>query len=81
SIKDITGQSRKKELVTPRQIIMYLLREEVNASFPTIGQELGGRDHTTAMHAHSKITKEVQENERLKQEIESIKQLIYSLSA
>ncbi|NTW22554.1 chromosomal replication initiator protein DnaA [Candidatus Falkowbacteria bacterium] len=80
AVKDITGQSRKKELVTPRQIIMFLLREEVNASFPTIGQELGGRDHTTAMHAHNKISKEVQENERLKQELESIKQLIYSAS-
>lgn len=80
AVKDITGQSRKKELVTPRQIIMFLLREEVNASFPTIGHELGGRDHTTAMHAHNKISKEIKENERLKQELESIKQLIYSAS-
>lgn len=78
NIKDIIGQSRKKELVNPRQIIMYLMREEINTSFPTIGQELGGRDHTTAMHAHNKIRKEVEENEKLKQELESIKQLIYN---
>jgi len=78
NIKDIVGQSRKKELVNPRQIIMYLMREEINTSYPTIGQELGGRDHTTAMHAHNKIKKEVEENEKLKQELESIKQLIYN---
>lgn len=77
-IKDITGKSRKKELVKPRQITMYLMREESNTSFPTIGQELGGRDHTTAMHACAKIGKVIQNNERVKQEIESIKQLIYN---
>jgi chromosomal replication initiator protein len=79
-IKDILSQSRKKELVFPRQIIMFLMREELNTSYPTIGNELGGRDHTTAMHAHTKISKEVQDNERLKQELVSIKQLIYSNS-
>jgi len=77
-IKDITGKSRKKELVKPRQITMYLMREESNTSFPTIGQEIGGRDHTTAMHACTKIGKEVQTNEKTKQEIDSIKQLIYN---
>lgn len=76
-IKDIIGKSRKKELVVPRQITMYLMREEINTSFPTIGHELGGRDHTTAMHAHNKIRKEVKEDERTKQNINSIKQLIY----
>ncbi|MCX6795544.1 MAG: chromosomal replication initiator protein DnaA [Candidatus Falkowbacteria bacterium] len=78
SYKDITGNSRKKELVWPRQISIYLIREELNTSYPTIGQELGGRDHTTAMHAYNKINQEVKEmeNERVKQEIESIKQLL-----
>jgi len=80
NLRDITGQSRKKELVAPRQITMFLLRTEINASYPTIGQELGGRDHTTAMHAHSKITREVEENEKLRQDIESIKQIIYNNS-
>lgn len=77
SYKDITGSSRKKELVWPRQVAIYLIREELNTSYPTIGQELGGRDHTTAMHAYNKIELEVKEreNERVKQEIESIKQL------
>ena len=76
-IKDIIGKSRKKELVYPRQLTMYLMRKEVNTSYPTIGQELGGRDHTTAIHACNKISKEIEINEKLKQDIESIKQLIY----
>jgi len=78
-VKDVLGESRKKELVKPRQIIMFLLREEINLSFPVIGQELGGRDHSTAMHACKKILKEIEENERLAQEISSIKQLLKNL--
>lgn len=78
NIKDLVGQSRKKELVVPRQIAMYLMRKEINASYPSIGQELGGRDHTTAMHAYNKIERECQEDEKIKQHIDSIKQVIYS---
>ena len=78
NIKDLTGQSRKKELVVPRQIVMYLMRKEINASYPSIGQELGGRAHTTAMHAYNKIEKEYQDDERMKQYINSIKQVIYN---
>jgi chromosomal replication initiator protein len=78
NIKDLTGQSRKKELVMPRQIVMYLMRKEINASYPSIGQELGGRDHTTAMHAYNKIEKEYRDDEKIKQYIDSVKQVIYS---
>ncbi len=77
-IKDIIGKGRKQELVKPRQIIMFLMRREANISFPTIGQELGGRDHTTAMHACNKISKEAEQNKKIKQELESIKQLLYT---
>jgi len=77
-VADVIGNSRKKELVNPRQIIMYLMRQELNSSYPNIGQELGGRDHTTAMHACTKISKEIQENEKLNQDIELIKQRLYS---
>lgn len=77
-ITDVIGNSRKKELVNPRQIIMYLMRQEINSSYPNIGQELGGRDHTTAMHACTKISKEIQEDEKLNQDIELIKQKLYS---
>ena len=79
-VKEILGKGRKKELVKPRQLIMYLMREEINTSYPTIGNEIGGRDHTTAMHAYNKIAKEVLDNEKLKQDINSIKQLIYNTS-
>lgn len=78
TVKDITGKSRKKELVYPRQITMFLMRKELNTSYPSIGYELGGRDHTTAMHAYNKVEKEVNDNEKTKQDIESIKQLLYN---
>jgi chromosomal replication initiator protein len=54
------------------------MRKEGGASYPSIGQELGGRDHTTAMHAFNKILREVDEDERMRQDINSIKQLINS---
>ena len=75
---ELLGKSREKRLAFPRQIIMYLLREELRSSYPAIGAELGGRDHTTAMHACSKITREAEENPKLKQDIELIKQRLYN---
>jgi chromosomal replication initiator protein len=77
SFKELISSSRKKELVWPRQIAVYLIREELQTSYPSIGEVMGGRDHTTAMHAYNKINKEIKENnnERIKQESESIKQL------
>jgi len=77
SLKEITGNSRRKELVGPRQVAIYLIREELNSSYPNIGHEMGGRDHTTAMHAYNKILNEIKDkdNEKLKQDLESIKQL------
>lgn len=77
-LQELTGSSRKKELVIPRQVAMYLLREELDASFPLIGKELGGRDHTTAIHAWRKIKKEVENEGRIKQDIEFIRQRIYN---
>ncbi len=75
--EDLVGQSRKKELVFPRQIVMYLLREEAQFSYPSIGNELGGRDHTTAIHAYTKIAKAVEIDEKLRQEIHLIRQRLY----
>jgi len=77
-VSDLTGSSRKKELVVPRQISMYIMRQEMGASYPSIGDELGGRDHTTAMHAYNKIQTEVSSNEKLSQDITLIKQKIYN---
>ncbi len=76
-VVDIIGKSREKRLVTPRQIIMFLLRDELKMSYPAIGNELGGRDHTTAMHAHTKIGTEIENEAKLKQEIKAIKERLY----
>ncbi len=77
--KDLLSVSRKKEIVRPRQIAMFLLRRELKASFPFIGRRFGGKDHTTAIYAYEKITKEVDKNESLGEEIELIKQrLLYT---
>lgn len=70
--------SRKKELVKPRQVAMYLLREDLKESFPTIGRRFGGKDHTTVIYAVEKVSKEIKENERLKGEIELIRERINS---
>lgn len=77
SIENIIGACRRKELVLPRQIVMYLMREEINASYPSIGQELGGRDHTTAIHACNKITMVLNRDEKMKNDISLIKQRLY----
>lgn len=78
ALDDIFGQSREKRLAFPRQIIMFLLRDELGCSYPTIGHELGGRDHTTAMHACDKIEKLLEEDEKLRQNINLIKQRVYA---
>ncbi|MFA7314642.1 MAG: chromosomal replication initiator protein DnaA, partial [Candidatus Magasanikbacteria bacterium] len=80
SLEDVLGKSREKKLAFPRQIIMFLLREELKLSYPNIGDELGGRDHTTAMHAHTKIATNIDINLKLKQDLERIKQRLYANS-
>ncbi|KKQ79179.1 MAG: chromosomal replication initiation protein [Parcubacteria group bacterium GW2011_GWC2_38_7] len=78
TLEELLGKSREKRLAFPRQIIMYLLREELRCSYPTIGHELGGRDHTTAMHAYEKISGIIEDDEKLRQEINLIKQKVYA---
>jgi chromosomal replication initiator protein len=78
SLENLRGNSRKKELVVPRQISMFLMREEVHASYPNIGDELGGRDHTTAMHAHQKINQLKDKDEKIENDINLIKQRLYN---
>jgi len=76
--KILCEKTRRKEVVKPRQIIMYILREDFNISYPYIGQKLGGRDHTTVMHAYEKIKEEVKSNSLLIQEVEQIRALLYN---
>ena len=73
-IEDLLSKKRDKHLSHPRQIIMFLLRDDLRISFPTIGKELGGRDHTTAIHAHDKIKKLMNENSRCFEEVAQIRQ-------
>jgi len=78
SLADLVKRSRKKEIVRPRQIAMFLLREETKLSFPEIGHKLGGRDHSTVIHACEKIKNEVSVDEPLKQELILIKERVYN---
>jgi chromosomal replication initiator protein len=73
---DLITRGRKKEVVEPRQVAMYLLRDILEMSYPYIGERLG-RDHTTAIHAVEKITQELNKNQSLNQKISLIKELIY----
>lgn len=72
----IYEKTRKKEVVKPRQVIMYLLREDMNISYPSIGEKLGGRDHTTVIHSCEKIKEDIKSNHVLLQEVNHIRSLI-----
>ncbi len=74
--KDLLAISRKKEIVKPRQIAMYLLREELKSSFPFIGRKFSGKDHTTAIHSYKKILNEISKDKKLEEEIGLIKERI-----
>jgi chromosomal replication initiator protein len=74
----LKGQKRDKAIVVPRQVAMFLMREETDASLLRIGAELGGRDHSTVLHACGKITREVQVNDELRREIAAVRELIYA---
>ncbi len=78
SLDDLLCARRNKELVYPRQITMYLMRHEMNLSFPHIGRELGGKDHTTIMHGCNKIAKELAKNTVLQQDLTNIKEVLYN---
>jgi chromosomal replication initiator protein len=78
SIDDITGRARNKEHVKPRQVAMYLCREEMQTTLPQIGELLGGRDHTTVMHGVEKIGREVEEDDNLRREIMAIREKLYN---
>jgi chromosomal replication initiator protein len=74
--KSMYEKTRKKEVVHVRQIIMYLLREDFNLSFPLIGQKMGGKDHTTVIHSYEKIKLDLNKNTGLMSEIERIRSLL-----
>ena len=73
---DLAGNKRSNDIAFPRQIAMYLCREIANMSFPQIGVDFGGRDHSTVMHACKKIEKEVKEKNNTKLIVDSVKNII-----
>ena len=74
--ESIYEKTRRREVVRPRQVIMYILREDFSISYPTIGIKLGGRDHTTVIHSCEKIKREVIVDNELAQEIQNIRTLL-----
>ena len=69
----IYEKTRRKEIVKARQVVMYLLREDFNVSYPLIGQKLGGKDHTTVIHSYLKIKTDLKNDPQLLQELEQIR--------
>ncbi|MEK7180431.1 MAG: chromosomal replication initiator protein DnaA [Patescibacteria group bacterium] len=74
--ESIYRKTRKKEVIKPRQVTMYLLREDFNISYPSIGEKLGGRDHATIIHSCEKIKNELKTDTSLNQELSQIRAII-----
>jgi chromosomal replication initiator protein len=72
----ICEKTRRKEVVRPRQITMYILREDFQISYPTIGEKLGGRDHTTVIHSCDKIKKDLKVDNTLSQQLTQIRSML-----
>ena len=77
-LDDLLGKSRERRFALPRQVAMYLLREELKCSFPAIGDHLGSRDHTTAMHACDKIQNLAQNDPQIKQDLVRLREHLYN---
>jgi chromosomal replication initiator protein len=74
--RSICDKTRRKEVVRPRQITMYILREDFSISYPTIGEKLGGRDHTTVIHSCDKIKRDLLVDNSLSQQISQIRSML-----
>lgn len=80
STEQILGKSREQRFALPRQIAMYLMREETKSSYPAIGTTTGGRDHTTAIHACQKVSALVKEDEQIRRDLGIIRERLYNQS-
>ncbi len=81
TVEDLQSKSRSQEVVGPRQIAMYLIREETGVSLAEVGQELGGRDHTTVLYGCDKISQEVEVDARLRREVLSLREELHAKAA
>lgn len=73
---EVYEKTRKKSVVKPRQVIMYLLREDFDVSYPTIGEKLGGKDHTTVMHSYEKVKEDLKTDSSLIREISQLRSML-----
>ena len=75
----LMGRDRSREAALPRQVVMYLLRQEANVSLPQIGEAMGGRDHTTVMYACDKVADMIERDDRLRRQVLQIREQLYGL--
>ena len=75
-LEDFSAKKRTKSIAFPRQVAMYLSRELTDFSLPKIGEEFGGRDHTTVIHAHEKIASMFKNDQQLQQDIKQIRSVL-----
>jgi chromosomal replication initiator protein len=81
TVEALLGRDRSQKIAEPRQVAMYLLRKETDASLPQIGEVLGGRDHTTVMYAIGKIENQIETKADLRKRVINVKQQLYGQSA
>ena len=81
SVEALCGRDRSQKIAQPRQVAMYLLRKETDASLPQIGEVLGGRDHTTVMYAIEKISSDIETKTDLRKRVVNVKQQLYGHGA
>jgi len=77
SPEKILGRDRSRDIALPRQVAMYLLREEAHISLPQIGEAIGGRDHTTVMYACDKVADMIERDDRLRRQLIQIREQLY----
>ena len=77
--EDLLGKRRNKEIVIPRQILIFLLREELDLPYTSIARELGGKDHTTIIHNYKKIKNLLLENNDMEIEIKELREKLYTV--
>jgi chromosomal replication initiator protein len=78
SVDELLARNRSRQVALPRQIAMYLLREEAHISLPQIGEVLGGRDHTTVMYGCDKVAEMLEQDDRLRRQVVEIREHIYN---
>jgi len=76
--EDLRGKNRSQEVAVPRQIAMYLIREELGLPLAEIGRELGGRDHTTVLYGYEKVAQSIEVDARLRREVLALREKLHA---